>query len=96
MNDLDDEERWELKYGGKSIKREEWCDTTGSIRKTVYKDYIGYYKGGRYHRLSGPARVWLDCHLSCPGLQLWFFEGDLINVKSQQEFEKYLKMKAFW
>jgi hypothetical protein len=30
------------------------------------------------------------------GSKEWWIDGIKINVKSQEEFERYLKQKAFW
>lgn len=60
--------------------------------------YTGYYirGGGIYHRVSGPARIWHQDHPIHPGKQEWYIYGEHIPVNSQKEFEKYLKLKAFW
>jgi hypothetical protein len=49
---------------------------------------------GRQHRLDGPAKhilvsnkIWYDT---------WWVDGKLVPVKSQKEFEQYLKLKVFW
>lgn len=48
-----------------------------------------YYVNGALHRLEGPAVNWFHN-------PEWFINGKLINVNSQEEFERYLKLKAFW
>lgn len=60
--------------------------------------YIAYYYDTKYwHNISGPARIWKVGHPNYPnGHQEWYIMGEQIPVNSQQEFEKYLKMKAFW
>lgn len=42
------------------------------------------------HRLDGPAYTYND------GLKEWWYKGKFIDVKSQEEFEKWLKLRAFW
>jgi len=45
---------------------------------------------GKLHRLDGPASEFAD------GTKEWFWYDKFIPVKSQEEFERYLKLKAFW
>lgn len=99
MIDLDDESKWVL-ASKHSEAYKHWKDENGETRKSLTKStpletYAGYYKNGEYHRLVGPARIWSNKY---DGIyrQQWFFEGEMINVSSQQEFERFLKMKAFW
>jgi len=42
------------------------------------------------HRLDGPAIEYAN------GNKEWYYYGEKVNCHSQEEFEKYLKMKAFW
>lgn len=42
------------------------------------------------HRLDGPAAEYTN------GDKKWWYEGEEIKCSSQQEFEKLLKLKAFW
>lgn len=41
------------------------------------------------HRLDGPAVDWNDN-------KQWFYMDKRINCNSQEEFERLLKLKAFW
>lgn len=45
---------------------------------------------GLRHRLDGPAVEYVN------GYKEWYFEGKLIDCKNQEEFERLLKLKAFW
>jgi hypothetical protein len=60
-----------------------------------YKDSIGFH-----HRLDGPAVIYPQYSLSDlfypDGSQFWFYNGKHIPVNSQVEYERYLKLKAFW
>jgi len=47
-------------------------------------------KHGLRHRLDGPA-VENDY-----GYKAWYVDGRYIDCKTQEEFEKLLKLKAFW
>jgi hypothetical protein len=49
-----------------------------------------WFKNGRLHRLDGPAVEFID------GEKHWSYEGELVNCTSQEEFERYLKLKLFW
>ena len=49
-----------------------------------------YYLGEGYHRELGPAVIYDD------GRMEWYWDDKKIPVNSQEEFEKYLKLKAFW
>lgn len=44
---------------------------------------------GRIHRLDGPA-------IDYPHSQEWYYQGTKIECSSQEEFERYLRLKAFW
>ena len=50
-----------------------------------------WWHNGRLHRIDGAA-------LEFPGgRKSWYLHGKRINcVESQEEFEQYLKLKAFW
>ena len=50
-----------------------------------------YFQNNIRHRLDGPAREysdWYECNL-------WYFNGKIIPVSSQEEFEQYLRILAF-
>lgn len=42
------------------------------------------------HRLDGPA------YIGWNGEKLWFYKGKFVDCSSQQEFEKIIKLIAFW
>lgn len=44
------------------------------------------------HREDGPAAI----HKSDPRRDQWWFEGKIVEVKSQKEFERWKKLKLFW
>jgi hypothetical protein len=58
------------------------------VVKNKFETY--YYLDNEYHRLDGPARIWSD------GYKEWYYQGKLIKCNSQEEFERYLKLKLFW
>jgi len=49
-----------------------------------------WYQQGKKHREDGPAVE------SADGTQQWWFKGKQLNVSSQEEFIRHLKLKAFW
>lgn len=46
---------------------------------------------GKLHRLDGPA--WVN---AVHGYYEWWIDGKQIKCKTQREFEKLIKLKAFW
>jgi hypothetical protein len=53
--------------------------------KRWWRDEFGYA-----HRIEGPAVIWEN------GRQEWWYHGYKTTCVSQEEFERFLKMKAFW
>ena len=49
-----------------------------------------YCINGLLHRKDGPARDFVS------GQKEWWVEGEYIDCKSQEEFERILKLKLFW
>ena len=49
-----------------------------------------WYLNGKYHREDGPAIEMAN------GNKYWYLNNKLINCSSQEQFEKLLKLKAFW
>ena len=49
-----------------------------------------WYLHGKCHREDGPAIEWAD------GDKWWYFDGIRISCSSQQEFERIIRLKAFW
>ena len=48
-----------------------------------------WYKEGKQHRLDGPAIIKDD-------EKYWYYEGKEIDCKSQEEFDRLIKLKLFW
>jgi hypothetical protein len=48
-----------------------------------------WYQYGELHRTDGPA-------IDRNGFQLWYYRGQRIPVTSQEEYSRWLKLKAFW
>jgi len=44
----------------------------------------------KYHRLDGPAAEHAN------GEKSWYYHGEKINVSSQEEFERLIKLKILW
>jgi hypothetical protein len=49
-----------------------------------------YYRGRVIHREDGPAVI------EANGNKEWFFNGVHIPCTNQNQFERLLKLKAFW
>lgn len=49
-----------------------------------------WYQNGLIHRLDGPA-----VEYAC-GSKFWWINDKKIDCSTQEEFEKLLKLKAFW
>jgi hypothetical protein len=50
-----------------------------------------YYLDEKLHNDLGPAYI-----IRSTGVQKWALHGVFIDVKTQEEFERYIKLKAFW
>jgi hypothetical protein len=49
-----------------------------------------WYQYGLRHRVDGPAIKCIDCYKE------WYYEDQKIDCNSQEEFERYIKLKLFW
>jgi hypothetical protein len=49
-----------------------------------------WYINGKLHREDGPAVVWAN------GYKVWYYNGKNIDCKTQEEFEKIIKLRMFW
>ena len=49
-----------------------------------------WYQNGLCHRLDGPAIEYAD------GTKCWYFRGQQIECTDQIQFERMLRLKAFW
>lgn len=59
----------------------------------AYEDIYGmkiWYQYGKLHRTTGPAIELAN------GLHFWHLNGEIIDCKTQEEFERLMRMKAFW
>ena len=68
----------------KDVKTEDW------YRYKKQSGYESWWNGTKRHRLDGPALIWSN------GNEEWWIDGKQINCKTQEEFEQYLRLKAFW
>jgi len=72
--------------------RKRWYEDDALI-KCQFLDGSTYYymdNGIGRHRIDGPAVEYPD------GYQEWWINNKRISCHSQEEFEKFMKMKAFW
>jgi hypothetical protein len=63
---------------------------TGGPAVVLIGVYKAWYHHGKVHREDGPAIIYSS------GQKFWFWHGKHIDVQSQEEFEHFLKFKAFW
>lgn len=49
-----------------------------------------WFTNGKRHRENGAAIEYSN------GEKAWFYHGKRIKCRSQEEFEKIIKLKAFW
>jgi len=49
-----------------------------------------YHQHDKIHREDGPAIEYPD------GRKEWWIKGQILEVSSQEEFERYMKLKSFW
>ncbi|CAB4196760.1 hypothetical protein UFOVP1290_280 [uncultured Caudovirales phage] len=72
----------------KSITEDEF----GNVQYEHLGGRIDFFnKEGQLHRLNGPAIYYPDGK-DC----LWFINHKQIPCNSQEEFERLIKLKAFW
>ncbi len=51
---------------------------------------LWWMRHGLLHRIDGPTIIYAD------GSQEWHYNGEKINCSSQKEFERLIRLKAFW
>jgi hypothetical protein len=82
-----------------------WFDENGEIHREDGPAFISAHGDKQWeihginHRLDGPAIEWASDRDRDGNLReqsWWFYKGERISCSSQKEFEKMLKMKAFW
>lgn len=62
-----------------------------------YDDGARYwYQNGKLHRLDGPAVEGNNGYRDGGNYKEWYFEDEKLNCKTQEEFERLLRLKAFW
>ena len=73
------------------------ADNTKELRVCETGPAVEYSNGfkmwcidGKIHRLDGPAVIFSDRGES------WWVDNNKIPCHSQEEFEKLMKLKAFW
>lgn len=64
---------------------------------TPYGDKFYYNNKYEAHREDGPAIMYGDIidHAPLPK-QMWFLNGRQFHCSSQKEFERMIRLKAFW
>ena len=54
-----------------------------------YNGDKSWFVDGYLHRLDGPAEVWARGNA-------WYINGKQIHCRTQEEFERLIKLKYFW
>ena len=52
------------------------------------KNRKAWYVNNKTHRINKPAFIWNDC-------EYWFYDGNLIDCKTKEEFDRYIKLLVF-
>jgi hypothetical protein len=75
----------------------DWLDNEGTLFKRIYNDGLtNYYdKNGHLHRQDGPARRVLGLH-GIVLIEEYWYHGKLIKCETRREFERLIRLKAFW
>jgi len=82
--DADGDKRWYL--DGKLHRAD-----GPAIEAVEYADgYKAWFLDGKLHRADGPAIEYTN------GDKIWYLDDKQIDCKSQEEFERLLRLKAFW
>jgi len=97
MDDLDNEDQW-IADNLNSTFCIRWYDKSSDHRKSYYPNsrFTTYYKRNLRHRTNGPAYVQLYTTSFSPALEEWWINGEKVPCSSQEDFEKLMKLKAFW
>jgi hypothetical protein len=75
---------------------QKWCLPNGKLHREDGPAYISnagskwWYFNGELHREDGPAVEYLN------GYKSWWIHDKLIHVDTQEEFEKLMRLRAFW
>jgi hypothetical protein len=77
---------WEIEYGGNTILHRE--DGPAYINRV--SGYEAWYRYGELHREDGPAQI------TGRGDKYWWLNGQYVHCNTQEEFERLVKLKAFW
>jgi hypothetical protein len=69
----------------------------GELHHGFAGDRWWYDKNGVFHREDGPAIITLTFHGNVSFWnKYWWWRGEPVYCKTQEEFERFLKLKAFW
>lgn len=55
-----------------------------------------WWYDGKLHREDGPAYTNINYHDDGKRIIQWFYFVTKIKCSTQEEFERYLRLKAFW
>jgi hypothetical protein len=81
----------------------QWWRLNGTLHRiggpaVIHLDIVGrvrceqWFRYGERHREDGPAIVYPNNECN----DRWFVDGKKIECNTQEEFERWLRVKAFW
>ena len=82
-----------MDYGWNDLGNRHWCYrwTDGDLSYWVADDdRTPPTTTTILHRMDGPARTWLDANI-----QEWWYQGVRVGVDTQEDFERWLELRAF-
>jgi len=75
----------------------DYINDDGTKRRVWKSGAESYFDNkGEYHRIDGPATTFSYFIHNKMGTPKWYIHGNRMDCKSQEEFERLLKLKAFW
>jgi hypothetical protein len=79
---------------------EYWYNVEGSHYRDLHREDgpavvwgtgdLEWWQYSNRHRLDGPACLWAN------GTKEWWINGKRLDVSTDEEFERLIKMKVFW
>jgi hypothetical protein len=78
-----------------------WYDAEGKLHREDGPAIEGWdgsnywYHHGVFHRENGPAVEYISGN-KLLHVKRWYYRGKMIDCSSQKEFERLIKVKAFW
>jgi hypothetical protein len=55
---------------------------------------LGWFQNGEYHREDGPAFIGSSSYGT--KIESWWYRGERIHCRTQEEFERLIRLRSFW